>query len=158
MADNAAEVIAEVQTDAAAQAVESVAAVVVTGDTIIENEVRNVEGQLAEHAAESETRHEEILEETWDVQNELRSMSSTLTAIQAQVSAAMTLIQAFQTMVMARLDQIPSTGSPQSNPENSSTPEPTPEPPIVVETPEAVAVAVADPPEVETPRKKRRVI
>src|SRR4249919_334533 len=93
------EVIAEVQADAAAEVAARVGEVSAVGDQIIASEVAAVGDVLEEHAELSEERHEEILEDTTWLKDQLASFSMMLQALSTQ-------LQALQTMMLSKLEAL----------------------------------------------------
>jgi hypothetical protein len=153
MADEAGEVIAEVQADAAHVVASEVAQVVAITDGMIAAEVGHVGEQLAEHAAETEVQHEEILEGQEQWQNVAQQLGGQLSSLQANLLAFQTTQQATNQAMLAELQTLNQRLSTVSQPLNQTPPA---EAVIAVVEPESGAV---DLPAVEAPpARKRRVI
>jgi hypothetical protein len=148
-------VIAEVQADAAIDAVSGVTAQVAEGTVIVASEVDAVSAQLAEHSEVSEERHEEILEgQSW-LENQFQSQTVILTSIQSALLSAQTSAAAQSQALLSMLEAMSLKLSTDSSPLN-----PTLEPEaVVIVEPELVPESEgAENPAPKTSTKRRRLI
>ncbi len=143
-------IVEAVQVESSVAGAEAVARVAAVGDTIIAGEVAEVAEVLDAHVAESEERHEEILEgEAW-LKSQLDLLLTTLTANQLQLLLELSGI---------RTELVSLRQSPGSSPS-------TPPPPPAEAMPEAIVVvapesAVEENPVARTepePKRRRRLI
>jgi type VI protein secretion system component VasK len=146
-----AEVIEAAQVGAAETVAAEVAQTVAITDGLIAAEVGAVGERLAEHAAQSEERHEEILEETEVCQDAQQLLMAQVTGLQSSLLSFQQSTQATQAAMLAELQTLNARLSTDSRQLNQQTPPPE-EPPVVA--PES---AGADRQEVPPPVAKRRV-
>lgn len=150
------QVVEAIQADAAGQVAEAALA----GDSVIAAEVAQVGDDLADHAELSEERHEEILEAgSWvgqrvnDVLQSLQSLSTSMAALQAQLSSqaqgTAANLQLLQTMLENRLPPL-QVSTPSTPVESSET--------IVVVEPEGNLEDQKEPEAKTPPKRKRRII